>query len=125
MPSFARLSFRALLRRPSLITALSFSIIAVGRCRRQHSVPVEADNSLNAQLLHRRHVRQFGGAAVAGHAERAQLPGLDEGFEVADVVRIELHLPRDQVNNCRCRAAIGNMDDLDAGALLQELTEQV
>ena len=78
-----------------------------------------------AGFRHRGQIGHLGIALLARHRERAQPAGLNEGLNVAHVVDEHLHLPGQQIGDRWRRAAIRHMHDLDAGALPEELAEQV
>jgi hypothetical protein len=77
------------------------------------------------KFAHGRNVRQRLRASCGGYRERPQLPGsdlLDRRWHGAEH---HLHLPGDQVGNCRSGAAIWYVNHIDAGHCFEQLAGQV
>ena len=80
---------------------------------------------LDAGLFQRRHVGQTRPALLRRHGDRAQLAGVDQRLQRADVGGVEVHLAAERRGGSGARAGIGDMLHLDAGADLDQLAGEL
>ena len=93
--------------------------------RHHHALPSEHLGIADALLLERGHVGQRGQSPPACHAERHQPAGADMRQADRGVDHHHRHLVAEHVLHGRGRAAIRDVNDEGAGALLEQLEGEV
>ena len=124
--SLFRRSSAAGSRTARAAAAASLSTFGRGQIRgRQQAVPLRHLEAGPALLGDGRHVGQLGDALRRAGGDAAELAGLDELQDRRRADRGRLQAAGEQVGELRAGAAIGHVDDEDAGRHLQVLEGQV
>ena len=84
-------------------------------CGREKAEPADDQKTRQPGLGNRRNICYFRHARSAGYRQRAQLTGFDLLQSGGDGRKINLHTARDEIDNGRTAAFVGDADNIDAG----------